>query len=727
MNEKISEAIILIKEREYLKAKIKLESLLVTNNSDAYHNLGLLEFMLGNSEKADKLIRKALTINYNIIYEESLVKINYKENTVDLTINNKSHIKNNNINKAYQLKILSLIRNNDYNTVLTLIENDKKNKNTVFYYKVKGLIKHRMGQLEEAIENFKLALEYEPNDVETLANYGASLTDNGIYSEALKVLEYGYKISNTNKIILNNLIVYYLRIKDISKAYSYCEEILKVEKTNPSILAMSAEVLYDSGQWKKSLKLHRQALKYSNNNIIYKIRYALALIPNVYEKEKYLNIGRKLYYKKMSIIYNEIQTKEHSLSDLIASISVRMPYYIAYSTENNINLLKIYGDICIFIMNKYKEKGFFKELKYSETRQIKIKLGIVSSDIKYHSVWNAFLKGIIANIDSSKIELNIYSINTIRDVETLYAISKSNKFIDGKRTLDEWINLIVNDNNDILLYPEIGMNPLINQIAAFKPAKYQFISWGHPETSGLSTIDYYLSTELLETHLSQENYVEKLIKLKGIGTCYNPPSLESPKFNLEQFGISKDSKVVLCLGAPNKFMPQYDYIYENILRDNDCHLIFMHDTAGMSRTLEKRILNRFKNKDCIHKIHFIPFLTREGFNGIMNVSTLLVDTIGFSGFNTAMQAVGNNLPVVTLPNRFMRSKNAYAINKILNLDDIIAYNFEEFFKIIQRLLNDKIFYHDIKIKIKEREKLLYNDINSVRQLEDFIYKVVKGN
>ena len=58
------------------------------------------------------------------------------------------------------------------------------------------------------------------------------------------------------------------------------------------------------------------------------------------------------------------------------------------------------------------------------------------------------------------------------------------------------------------------MDKLTIQLASMRLAPIQLCSFGHPETSGLRTIDYYISSELLETTESQSFYSEKLINFQ---------------------------------------------------------------------------------------------------------------------------------------------------------------------------------------------------------------------
>ena len=116
----------------------------------------------------------------------------------------------------------------------------------------------------------------------------------------------------------------------------------------------------------------------------------------------------------------------------------------------------------------------------------------------------------------------------------------------------------------LIFFPEIGMNQKTLQLASMRIAKSQFTSWGHPETSGLPTIDYYLSASLLEDSNSANNYSEKLVCLDNMGCYFDPPSLEKENIDFSTFGINLSSNILLCLGIPNKFHPDNDWIFIEI-------------------------------------------------------------------------------------------------------------------------------------------------------------------
>jgi predicted O-linked N-acetylglucosamine transferase (SPINDLY family) len=145
----------------------------------------------------------------------------------------------------------------------------------------------------------------------------------------------------------------------------------------------------------------------------------------------------------------------------------------------------------------------------------RIRVGIVSAHISDHSVWLAFVRGWAQRLDRERFELHLFHLSARRDAETELAISLADGFHDGKGHWENWAHFIHDSRMDVLIYPEIGMDPATAKLAALRLAPVQATSWGQPQTSGLPTIDYYLSAEALEPPGAQAHYTEKLELLPG--------------------------------------------------------------------------------------------------------------------------------------------------------------------------------------------------------------------
>ena len=100
---------------------------------------------------------------------------------------------------------------------------------------------------------------------------------------------------------------------------------------------------------------------------------------------------------------------------------------------------------------------------------------------------------------------------------------------------------------DLLYYWEIGVDSLsyFSAVFSFSPRAI-FASWGWPVTSGISAMDYFLSSELLEPPDADYHYSEQLIRLRNIPNFYPRPQWNPPLADRARFGIAADRHVYAC-------------------------------------------------------------------------------------------------------------------------------------------------------------------------------------
>ena len=51
---------------------------------------------------------------------------------------------------------------------------------------------------------------------------------------------------------------------------------------------------------------------------------------------------------------------------------------------------------------------------------------------------------------------------------------------------------------------------------------------------------------------------------------------------------------------------------------------------------------------------------------------IILDSLDWSGFNTSLDALSLDKPIITLPSKFMRGRHTYGILKILKIDENIT-------------------------------------------------------
>jgi len=271
------------------------------------------------------------------------------------------------------------------------------------------------------------------------------------------------------------------------------------------------------------------------------------------------------------------------------------------------------------------------------------------------------------------------------------------------------------------------MHPLTTKIASLRLSPIQLVFWGHPESTGLSTIDYYLSADLFETLDSQEAYTEKLVKLPNLGCHYSRLHVDPDYKVIDALALNSNIPILICPGVPSKYDPKYDYIFIEIVKKlGMCKLVFFDSQPNITAIFKNRLSTLFENSGIDFKkyVVFSPWLSPNEFYGLLSVAHIFLDTIGFSGFNTAMQSIDCALPVVTIKGKFMRGRLASGILEKMGITELIANSESEYIDIVIRLIRDNQYRIFLREKIINSREILYNDMEAIYAFENFLINAV---
>jgi predicted O-linked N-acetylglucosamine transferase (SPINDLY family) len=320
--------------------------------------------------------------------------------------------------------------------------------------------------------------------------------------------------------------------------------------------------------------------------------------------------------------------------------------------------------------------------------------------------------------------LQAFCLDPFEDAETRFARTRAERFEQGHAGLRQWAAVILAAQPDVLIYPEIGMDPMSVKLASMRLAPVQAASWGHPETSGLPTIDAYLSAVDLEPPGAQAHYTERLVALPNLGCCVQPGSVEATAPDAGRWGAAADEPLLLCPGTPFKYAPEHDWVLAEIARRlGRCRLVFFeYRTRALSAALHARLAAEFGRRglDFERSAVFLPWQSRPSFLGLLRAADVYLDTLGFSGFNTAQQAVECGLPIVTREGRFLRGRLASGILKRIGVPELVAADEAQYVDLAVKLAQDADYREGMRRRIAAGRPALFEDTAPVRSLEDFL-------
>jgi protein O-GlcNAc transferase len=606
----------------------------------------------------------------------------------------------------------------------------------------------RKGNLQEAISSYQEAININPNQIDVLFNLGVVLQNLGNLDEAedcyKKSIRSGNKFhqcfQNLGKILeikgnnlyssLYNGLSFYYR-QQYEEAVEKLNFFIKENNNNVdefvfTILFFCYEAIDD---FENAIEVTKKWEKIYPGNYILKLKSKLFL-PVIYQDKNELNCHRNRVHENLNeILQNAEVAILQDCKSILTAISEHVNFYLAYQCEDDTAFQKAYGSFIHKVMSaQFPEWQEHRSLNFDRNR--KIKIGYVSYHFKYHTISKYFL-GWVKYANVNEFEIFTYYTGELRDFVTQEFITHSDHFYDfSSSSLEEICNQINENALDILVYTDIGMHARLTQLAALRLAPIQCSAWGHPVTSGLSTIDYYLSCDHMEPENAQEHYLEPLIRLPNIGVAYDKPKFPYDLMQRDDFGIRLDATVYLSCQSVFKYLPQYDYIFPRIVEEvPNAQLVFVDPPA---RTLASKFKQRIKTAfDQYHLDYeeyclFLPRQDREGYVNLNLVSDIFLDTLGWSGGNTSLEAIAYGLPVVTFPGQFMRGRQSYGFLKFIDVTDTIANSEEDYIRIAIKLGLDRQWRNEILQKIGNRQHLLFEDTQCVEALEDFYRSAIEN-
>lgn len=421
-----------------------------------------------------------------------------------------------------------------------------------------------------------------------------------------------------------------------------------------------------------------------------------------------------------------------SVGDLPAVVNIGRPhpFFLPYQEANNRDLMARYGAHCARVMGRWMTEAGVVPARPRPVPEGALRVGIVSAHILTQSVWLAIVRGWLQYADPARVAYHVFYLGAARDPQTDLAERLSAGFAFGVRGLRDWVAAIQEADPDVLVYPEIGMDEMTVKLASMRLAPVQVAAWGHPETTGIPTVDAFVSADALEPPDAQAHYTEKLVRLPGLGCCYTPLPVPVEEPDLAALGLRADSPILLCPGVPFKYAPEYDHVYVDIARRvENCQLVFFRQDTNplLSDAVFARLRAAFVAAGLEFDRHVrpIPWQTHARFYGLMRRADLFLDTIGFSGFNTAIQAMECGLPVVTVEGKFMRGRLASGILREMEMPELVAADPAEYVDIVETLMRDAGALQDARAKILRNREKLFGDVGAVRAFEAFLHDVVR--
>ena len=358
----------------------------------------------------------------------------------------------------------------------------------------------------------------------------------------------------------------------------------------------------------------------------------------------------------------------------------------------------------------------------SEQKNEKIKIGFISEFFSNHTIGKLF-KGLIFNLDKNKFDTIVFHSkkddhSPIFQEFVRAEIESKIKNIILPKSFQKKIENIKKENLDIVFFPDIGMSTEFYYLSFIRFAKIQITSWGHPVTTSNSSIDYFLTSKLLETSDAEKRFSEKLLLSKYLPMYFYKPKISNVLADTE---LAQQNKY-FCSQNLIKLHPHFDQILAKIIKkDKNANILLIKDNDEI---MSQNLIERFQKNSSLNsdKIKFLEKMNVEKYINLCGSSSVLLDTIYFGAGNSFHESMFYGTPTVTMPTENLKSRivlGAYKQMQIENppvvdsIEDYVDCAVELANNEKKRMLDLKKYYQKQASEHLYENKGFINDINVI--------------
>ena len=403
-------------------------------------------------------------------------------------------------------------------------------------------------------------------------------------------------------------------------------------------------------------------------------------LPVIYEDTAAIDAARAAYAAGLQDLSATIRLDTPArIEAAVGALGTRLPFQLPYQGRNDRALQALHGGLAHRIMAA-RHPGLMSSPRPA-TGDGRVRVGILSGFFRRHSNWWMPIRGWLEGLDPARFAVFGYYTGMERDDVTARAERRCAGFRQGLGRVEAWATAIRDDRLHALLIPEVGMDAMVFWLSALRLAPYQAASWGHPETTGLPTVDAFLSSDAMEPADGTAHYTEHLVRLPGLSVVLARPETDAPPMQRSDVGAGAGSVVFWCCQNLSKYLPEHDDLFPRIAAElPDALFLFVghHRGKRLTAIMQRRMARAFARHGLPAERHcrFLRPMPPERFRSVTRMADVFLDAIGWSGCNSAIEAIAAGLPIVTQAGSLMRGRHSTAFLRAMGLEETIARDVE---------------------------------------------------
>lgn len=612
-----------------------------------------------------------------------------------------------------------------------------------------GILRGERGDTDGAVTAFTRVVTLDPRNARGYNNLGSALRNLGRFDDARTAFERAVVLKPDYDLAIANLAVHWRDAGDLPLAERLARAALARKPDKPPLRALvvllagllrergaldEAESRYEqaiamtpkasAGEWfnlgrvyadRDEVARAREAYRRSFEADPTELRGALGSrlsLPMIHADAAGLQAARDEYAQGLAALNADVERLVSGLTPGQVLDGLRWTnFFLAYQGRDDRELQRSYASFVERALALGAPQ--WRRLQAAgRGRAGKLKVGFASAFFHVGTAGRYF-RSWITELPRDRFEVHVYHLYPGLDDVATEIKARADRFTEfgGSRARPSIVAPAIRDDAlDVLVYPELGMDHTSFLLAALRLAPRQLAGWGHPVTTGHATIDGFVSCAGMEPAGAAAHYVEPLLTLPGIGTCYRSLALPDAG-SRAKFELPEGAPLFLCPQSLFKVHPDNDDLFAEVLAANPEATLVMFDgrhpkvTDVFMRRMARALAARGVAAARLRILSPVP---HDDYLRINLLCDAMLDTLHWSGGNTSLDALACGLPVVTLPGAFMRGRQSAAMLRIVGVPELVAADRAEYVGLATRLARDRLWRDDLATRIRAARSLLFD-------------------
>jgi FkbM family methyltransferase len=516
-----------------------------------------------------------------------------------------------------------------------------------------GAMLVRERKWEQAKIYFKSVIELDPDCVLAHYNLGCVLQNQNRYAEAINSYLRSLKINANYIDSLKNLGYVYYKNGQADLAQECFQKILQLNPNHSETYELLGFIAGEQGKLSECISLLNEALKINPNNPTLHTCFLFNLSSLISFTPQEILDSAKLWYQQQ-VVSQWLPTLTNHPND--------------------------------------------------KTSHRRLRIGYISPDFRRHSV-SSFIKPIFQHHDRTQVEVFCYGEVNDPDAitEEIIDICDAWRSTVGLSDL-EVAKLIQADRIDIIV--DLAGHTANNRmmVLGMKPAPIQTTYLGYFATTGLPTIDYWITDQVLHPDDTEEKTSETIWRLPRCYVGYEPlenaPKItELPSKKTGIFTFSSFNNL-------RKLTPETFALWIEILKavPNSRLVLKCASSDVFSPLITEKIQTPFVEQGIDPKRIFLygGFAADEDHLNLYNQVDLHLDSIPYTGCTTTCEALWMGVPTLTLAGTRKMERMSASILHSVGLDDCIAHSAVEYVQRAIALAKNPDYLQSLRSNMRER-------------------------